>query len=151
MNYVAKDNTEVVNGKLIYVAKDEADIAAYAARLNLADDEAEIVAYGDGQAWRALDENEEDLVTYGRSMYEIDDELEIEVYGSGQLWVNNLENVVFYAERFSGYPDETERVLEFVCGSGYYKNRIKHAKNLEEEIYIWCEASCELSEYEEAV
>jgi hypothetical protein len=51
MNYMVKDNVEVAaDGRVIYVAKDDAEIAAYAAGLNhLADDEANIVAYGNGQ------------------------------------------------------------------------------------------------------
>jgi hypothetical protein len=43
---MTKDN------RLIYMAKDEAEIAAYAARLNLAYDEPEIAAYIEaGQLW----------------------------------------------------------------------------------------------------
>lgn len=49
-------------GRVIYVAKDDAEIAAYSATLsatlNLTDDEAEIAAYGDGQAWIAQDESD---------------------------------------------------------------------------------------------
>lgn len=83
-----------------------------------------------------------------------DDDLEINIYEScGQLWAMGLESFIFYAERFSSCmtDDELDQVLWVVWNDDYYKDRIKRAWNLEEKIGIFCEASCELSEYEEDV